>query len=153
MRNIIRVVIALILVSASTVVAKDLSPNALVGYLKSVTKSDMSDEFLYIIYQEREFLDTWQMVPYQIVSIGSDQIIYKWTQEDTVGDATRTAIVKFLPNGNIVRKFNENSDGIEYRKIDKILWMKEMEAINSDAMAALKGKIQEISDKASNLKK
>ena len=80
MRNIIRVVIALILVSASTVVAKDLSPNALVGYWKSVTKSDMSDEFLYIIYQEREFLDTWQMVPYQIVSIGSDQIIYKWTQ-------------------------------------------------------------------------
>ena len=152
MRNIISVVIAFSLMSASAVVAKDVSPKALVGYWKSVEKSDMDAEFLYTIYQEKEFLDTWQMIPYQIISVGTDEIIYKWTQSESIGDVPRTTIVKFLSNGNIVIKFSENSDGREYKKIEQKLWIGEVTAINADAMAELKGKIQEFSDKTSNPK-
>jgi len=138
---------------ASAMAAKNLNPASLVGYWKSVAKSEMDGQFIYALYQEKEFLDTWQMVPYKIDSISADEIIYKWTQDESVGDFSRKTIVKFLPNGNIVIKFSANSDGLEYQKIEKAQWTKEVEAINAEAMAELKGKLQDFADKASNLQK
>ncbi len=55
---------------------------ALVGYWRSVSKSDISDEYIYQVYFDKEFLDTFSMIPYEVVKESGNKITYKWTQTE-----------------------------------------------------------------------
>lgn len=123
------------------------SPDAVIGYWKSVNRNEITDEYLYTCFSKTEFLDMWEMKPYKILECRGSKMAFTWSQDSgTLGEFDRKSLIEVYANGNIRLQYDSYSDGYAYERIPKEQWESEVSAQNEDALQMLHNKLQEIAD-------
>jgi hypothetical protein len=118
--------------------------NHLVGYWRSVKKSVFSDNYIYQAFSKTEYYDVISWIPYKVVDVNGNELIYAWTQDGGVlGEFNRKTKVTFLPDKKIMISYDRISEGNLYEKISEDQWIEEKKELDDDAIQQLREKIGE----------
>jgi TPR repeat protein len=102
---------------------KDLKKQ-LIGYWRSVKKSDFSDAYIYQAFSEKEYYDVIGWIPYKVIEVNGNELIYAWSQDGgALGDFDRNTKVIFHSDDKINISYNRFSDGIAYERISEDMWL------------------------------
>lgn len=125
------------------------SPNParkLIGFWRSVKKSEFDNQYIYRAYGENEFLDLTGWIPYEVEETNGNKLIYSWLHDTGYLAIERKTLVEILPNNQMRMQFDTLSEGIVFEKVPKIQWETEVRRIDAEGIQRLGESLHRLGD-------
>jgi len=136
----------------------------LIGYWRSIQKSDLGDSYLYQAFSETGYIDTGSLnslgvvewISYKVVGVNGNELTFDWSQDTgALGQFNRRTRITFLSDKKIRIDYNlfskdRFSKGPVYEKISEEQWLKDKEGLDNAAIQQLRQKMGETIKQSEN---